>query len=547
MIGRRLLYQLRALVATEGDLPAVMKGNKMAHSWLSMTPQPGDQQAFEKERWYPRCYDIQNARLIYACTDLIGQLAERCCGRRLVVLLIMDDGHLFDEYVKTSSHDRTDNGAPCALRFAKYLQVCVGERKRAAVMPLMAGIYPSRDQDHCRVIDRGSNYKFKGDLLARDEFAAMVGEAHPHLATEPLFRCRCDLFFPLARDALEGAERYTIPPPQVPEKDAGVVMMASGMPWCKHLFHRFPQVPAIESGRWYAPFIPPVHFFRNYFQRSFVASAICEGVVPKALTESTVDVGALIKEMDRSGLIGNAFSTLTLLLALANIAHPNIGSAKKLAGIAHNYESCRESLQRQSSWLEVPLKRVVKVRNAPAADEACSRHLPSSAEGAHGAFKLKQNGEPLHPLDAAVFTEMKEALVEKGDCYGLSCGEGAPVDFVWVVRKSAKGAQKVEVALRLVIVKFVKEGEKVSVSDDQMPKRFVLVANYLHAAMAKELGMTARDQRYAVLSNGVESENYCKQSMTNGGCAQIRMLNKDELRFSPLTDILFGTSWGVKE
>ena len=159
IIARRLFLQLDALVRATGDGVTVEEATKdPSDSWCPKMPLPDFDDEFREYSTFP------SGETTTLCVKKIENLSKRCGGNKLAILMIIDEGQLFDVKIK--------DGARIALRFARKLQAAVvGETHNAMLIPMMTGISSQTILSHST---DGRNLNVQCEILTRPEFAEML-------------------------------------------------------------------------------------------------------------------------------------------------------------------------------------------------------------------------------------------------------------------------------------------------------------------------------------------------------------------------------------
>eukprot|EP00744_Colponema_vietnamica_P004850 GILI01007186.1.p1 GENE.GILI01007186.1~~GILI01007186.1.p1 ORF type:complete len:636 (+),score=68.68 GILI01007186.1:46-1908(+) len=520
VIGRRLLFQLKALDSATGSLDAVLRDST---HWLAKTPLPvGNTSTFRTECRFPMVTDIDDDDFLRECARLIEALAKRSVNRKLSVLLIIDEAQLLDDYIQPT---QDTGGARCALRFGRRLQLLLENAGRASLLPIMTGINPVTALPDGTT---GKNLAFAEPLLQfadyhnalKDEVAVLNSKETQGYPLKPKEVLRiAALLYPVLRDAIRFVRQQGLEVHK-PQVITPLWLVATCGSCSLRRKYWDSWVPAVFDDSDFVPQLSLAQFVKM-LPFTFLRLSVNRGLQTMAIQFTKLE------EVETTWLPGGfeeyAFYVLTLLFAMANVA-PVITDFSDYNGITareslSNYEACRAALRGKSRWLRNSFKRVALLFTLKSHVAKC--YLPSCFSVSHDeAFKLQEDGTCVHKMHQALGPEIKQKLLDTGDCFALWCGGNAPVDFVWIIRKSAKGVKSVKVEVFLADAKHKDDSKKkISVvkgnSDEKdMPTKFLLVANYLYAALKAECGMEVVQERFALITSGVAA-NETARIITN--------------------------------
>ena len=519
---RRLFLQLDALVqATEDDVTVEEAMKDSPDSWCPKMPLPEFDVEFRKYGNFPP------GEMTTPCVEKIEQLSTRCGGKKLAILMIVDEGQLFDgDTVKIK------DGARIALRFARKLQAAVvGETHNAMLIPMMTGINPhtalSQSTD-------GRNLNVECEILTRLEFFKMVAKLYPGDgadASQTKIEAGIDttILYPLAREAsaliANPAMKLHV---ELDRKKAPLELIAcaaktfiAGSFWHTH-------VPAVfrADGR-FAPIVPMIAI--NLYLVS------CGFSMLGMELPSTLD--GFRKAVAAEEFEGRSFRALIISFALVNCPRGETA----LEGEKEAYGECQQLLKGRMPWFDVEFPLASFVWGASSFPRTSAieserdvvaqkdSYLPSSALGAHkSAF---EHSNPLH-------TEIRQFILRNCNKVGGWCaiqtGGSAPVDFIFLfcVRDDAGGPM---LRMRLADAKHRSKVTSLSRGElDDMAKKFSFVADYLRHRLPLDCGMSiVQDARpaFAVICNA-------EPDVVPEG---IIVLSPKTFDMPPVTDFLFRT------
>ena len=544
---RRLYLQLGALVAaTEGGVflqrATLPEGTIL---WCPKMPLPIKADEFgpskEDEFGMYATFPEDDYVAFKACVDMVAALGKRCeGGKRLALILIVDEGQLFDELSVCLGGKR--NGARFVLRLLRELQLAVSKVTRDAfVIPLMTGINPEMSLDHSSC---GNNIEVGNTILNETEFEDVVRIASPNADRQ---RETAAILYPLAREVGNALREPSMPiTTEISSDHAPLALIATAaevripVP----LWHTTIPVRKFE----YDCFVPriPLILFDAYLQK-------CPWLrkfglrVPNTLSE-------LLESMDHSHFERNAFLVLRIVLAVVNTPPPD-GSL--ISSVHREYASCQGGLKFRLPWfdLRAPSGRQCALDyryTFPSTEEDRAAqqavHLPSSAHGSHkDAFAIDTNGTAVHALNSSIEGLLRDCC-EVGSTVAIHAGGSAPVAFIFLTCVDTGEVSGVKgFVLRLAHAKCtaVDEGHLPKLVIDAksppaftMLEKFDMVAVYLTATL-DQAKMKVVATQYAIVTNATEV------TFQDGHRDRIHVLSPVTFKFAPLTSLLFGVALGI--